>query len=245
MCLWVYGPVAQPGRCFRIRKRLPYKALFDLGQQVAECSNRSRPTHGDCMRLNVTIWLIIINVIVYVLELIFGNVFLTLFSLIPNLALNGYYWQFFTYMFLHSPADPLHIFLNMFALLMFGPRVELAMGSKKFIIFYLICGIGSSLLFLPLSGDMNTPMLGASGAIFGVLTAFGIMFPTTTVFVMGYIPMPAIFAVAIFGFLELFYGVAGLEPGIANFGHLGGMITALILLKFFGFRRKRIRYFWE
>jgi membrane associated rhomboid family serine protease len=197
------------------------------------------------MRLNITLWLIIIKIIVYVFELAFGNIFLSLFSLIPNLALKGFYWQFLTYMFLHSPADPFHIFFNMFALFMFGPRVELAMGSKKFLVFYLICGIGSALLFIPLSNDWNTPLLGASGAIFGVLTAFGIMFPTNIVYVMGYIPLPAIFAVAIFGFLELFYGVVGLEPGIANFGHLGGMITALILLKFFGFRRKRIRYFWE
>jgi membrane associated rhomboid family serine protease len=195
------------------------------------------------MRKNITLWLVIINIIVYVFELIFGKVFLTLFSLIPNLALNGFFWQFFTYMFLH--ADIMHIFLNMFALLMFGPRVELEMGTKRFLIFYLICGIGSGLLFLPLSSDTNKPMLGASGAIFGVLTAFGIMFPTATVFVMGYIPMPAIFAVVLFGFLEVFYGITGLEPGIANFGHLGGMITALILLKFFGFQKKRMRYFWE
>jgi membrane associated rhomboid family serine protease len=197
------------------------------------------------MKLNVTLWLIIINVIVYVFELIFGNAFLTLFSLIPNLALKGFYWQFLTYMFLHSPGDPLHIFLNMFALLMFGPRVELTMGPKKFLIFYLICGIGSALLFIPLSGNLNTPLLGASGAIFGVLTAFGLMFPTATVFVMGFFPMPAIFAVVVFGILEIFYGVTGLEPGIANFGHLGGMITAIILLKFFGFKKQRIRYFWE
>jgi membrane associated rhomboid family serine protease len=148
-------------------------------------------------------------------------------------------------MFLHDPSNLLHIFFNMFALFMFGPRVELAMGSKKFLTFYLICGIGSALLFIPLSGSLNTPLLGASGAIFGVLTSFGIMFPTATVYVMGFFPLPAILAVVVFGFLELFYGVSGIEPGIANFGHLGGMITALILLKFFGFRKKRIRYFWE
>lgn len=212
---------------------------------MAERSNRSRSIHDDNMKLNITLWLIIINVIVYVFELIFGNTFLTLFSLIPNLALKGFYWQFITYMFLHDPSNLLHIFFNMFALFMFGPRVELAMGSKKFLTFYLICGIGSALLFIPLSGSLNTPLLGASGAIFGVLTSFGIMFPTATVYVMGFFPLPAILAVVVFGFLELFYGVSGIEPGIANFGHLGGMITALILLKFFGFRKKRIRYFWE
>ena len=197
------------------------------------------------MRVNVTLWLIIINIVVYLFELIFGNTFLPLFALIPNLALKGFYWQFLTYMFIHSPTDPFHIFFNMFALLMFGPKVELAMGGKKFLLFYLICGIGSALLFIPLSGNLNTPLLGASGAIFGVLTTFGLMFPTATVFVMGYIPLPAILAVIIFGVLELFFGVTGLEPGIANFGHLGGMVTAIILLKFFGFQRKKVRYFWE
>lgn len=228
-----------------ISAQSPYKALSDLGQRVAERSNRSRPIHDDCMRINVTLWLVIINIIVYVFELIFGNVFLTLFSLIPNLAMKGFVWQFVTYMFLHSPVDPLHIFLNMFALLMFGPRVELEMGAKKFLIFYLICGIGSALLFIPLSDNWDTPLLGASGAIFGILTAFGIMFPQATVFVMGYIPMPAIFAVILFGGIELFFGISGFQPGIANFGHLGGMITGYILLKYFGFQRRRVRFYWE
>jgi membrane associated rhomboid family serine protease len=197
------------------------------------------------MRLNITLWLIIINIAVYVIELIFGEIFLYSFSLVPNLALNGFFWQFVTYMFLHSPFDPLHIFLNMFALLMFGPRVELEMGSRKFLTFYLICGIGSALFFMLLSSDWDKPLLGASGAIFGVLTAFGMMFPRTIVFVMGYIPMPAILAIVLFGFMELLYGISGIQPGIANFGHLGGMLTAFILLNLFGFKKRRVRFYWE
>jgi len=179
---------------------------------------------------------------VYFFQLIVGKWFTLLFGLVPSYLLKGFFWQPLTYMFLHDPLNPLHIFMNMFVLLMFGPRVELEMGSRNFLLFYLLCGIGSALFFTTITGFVNTPMIGASGAIFGVLTAFGMMFPRVTVFVMGY--MPAIFAVILFGFLELFYGISGLQPGVANFGHLGGMITAFILLKFF-FRRRKITYFWE
>jgi len=219
------------------------------------------------MRINITLWLIVINVIIFIFQVIAAG---SNFDLIktpgctPNdigwgpgcdglsdlLALNtkiliegGYIWQIFTYMFTHGGFA--HIFLNMFALLMFGHRVELEMGPRKFLTFYILCGIGSALLFMTITGISNSPMLGASGAIFGVLTAFGIMFPRATVFVMGYIPMPAIFAVILFGGIELFFGVTGFEPGIANFGHLGGMITGFILLKFFGFQRRKVRFYWE
>jgi membrane associated rhomboid family serine protease len=193
------------------------------------------------MRKNVVFWLLATNFIVFFLQLLFGNFFTLMFALVPAMAIRGFYWQFVTYMFLH--ADFYHILINMFVLLMFGPRIEIEMGPKKFLVFYLLCGIGSSLFYIALTGISRIPMLGASGAIFGVLTAFGIMFPRATVFVMGVIPMPALYAVVLFGILEFVYGISGAEPGIANFGHLGGMLTALILLYGFNFKKKR-EWYW-
>jgi membrane associated rhomboid family serine protease len=194
---------------------------------------------------NINFWLIVINILVYLLEVLFGESSIFLFGLVPSLAVKGFVWQFLTYMFLHSLSDPFHLIINMFVLFMFGPHVESAMGSKKFLTFYLICGIGSSLFYIILTGISSIPLIGASGAIFGVLTAFGIMFPEVTIFVMGIFPMPARIAVIFFGIIELIYGLSGFQPNIANFGHLGGMVVGFLLIKFFGFGKRKVRYVWE
>ena len=137
----------------------------------------------------------------------------------------------------------------MFGLLIFGPKIEMTMGSERFLKFYLICGLGSSLFYLSimgLSGDI--PMLGASGAIFGILTAYGLMYPRDIVYVQLLIPMPAVVFVMLYGGLQVLLGVLTLGQmggGIAYFGHVGGLVTAIILLKFFGYERRKIRYFWE
>jgi len=199
------------------------------------------------MKMTITIWLIIINVAAFFLELIFGDPFLKLFALVPSLLTKGYIWQIFTYMFLH--ADSTHIIFNMFGLLIFGPKIEMTMGSKRFLKFYLICGIGSSLFYLLIMGlSGNIPMLGASGAIFGVLTAYGLMYPRDIVYVQLLIPMPAIVFVMLYGISQILLGVLTLGEmggGVAYFGHVGGLVTAIILLKFFDYERRRIRYFWE
>jgi membrane associated rhomboid family serine protease len=212
------------------------------------------------MKLSITLWLIIINFIVF-----FGQLLLSGIDLIPGshgeivtdlLGLNiqtlitrGYIWQIFTYMFVHG--DFLHIFYNMFGLMIFGPKIELTMGRNRFLKYYLICGVFSSLFYMLIttlySGITNIPMVGASGAIFGVLTAYGLMYPRDTVYVQFFLPMPAIVFVFFYGALQLVLGVAtlGMEGGIAYFGHLGGMIAGLILIKYFDYGRRRIRYFWE
>ena len=163
----------------------------------------------------------------------------------------GYFWQYFSYMFVH--ADFSHIFFNMFGLLVFGPKIEATMRKNKFLKYYLICGLGSSifysLIICTTMGVSNIPMVGASGAIFGVLTAFGIMYPRDIVYVQFFIPMPAIIFITFYGIIQLLGGVLSLfgpqTGGIAYFGHLGGMIVGIILLKFFGYGSRRVRYFWE
>jgi len=209
------------------------------------------------MKLSYTLWLIFINIGVFFIQLLFhsvdfieystGGIIEDIFALNPRTFFTrGYVWQIFTYMFLH--AGPVHLFYNMFGLLVFGPKIELVMGRKKFLEYYLICGVGSALFHMLLSGINNIPMLGASGAIFGVLTAYGLMFPRDIIYVQFFFPMPAIVFVIFYGLFQFVLGIASLGKlggGVAYLGHVGGMITGFILLKLFGFSRKRVIYFWE
>jgi len=219
--------------------------------------------------MTYTLWLIIINFIVFFAQLLLTNIdFITdsygaivtdIFGLnLKTVFTRGYFWQFFSYMFLHATHDAegniyfWHIFVNMFGLLMFGPKIELTMGKKKFLKYYLICGVFSSIFYALITtlatGISGIPMVGASGALFGVLTAYGLMYPRDIVYVYFYLPLPAIVFVIFYGLFQLILGIASLGMmggGVAYFGHLGGMIAGFILIKYFGYSRRRIRYFWE
>ncbi len=177
--------------------------------------------------MRVTLSLIIISAVIFIAQALF-NGFTELFALTPAMGVGGSYWQFFTYMFLHG--DIVHIMINMFVLFIFGVMVERTLGWKKYLILYIVSGVGSSLLYLMLTGLSYTPMLGASGAVFAVLTAYGFLFPRNIIFVPPGIPLPARFAVVFFAGFELFLGLTGLQPGIANFGHIGGIVTGAILM---------------
>ncbi|MCX6814223.1 MAG: rhomboid family intramembrane serine protease [Candidatus Aenigmarchaeota archaeon] len=205
--------------------------------------------------MRVTLALIIINVMVFAAEIIYGDAFIQAFSLTPVIALSGAWWQFLTYMFLH--ADPLHIFFNMFALFMFGVVMERALGWKKYIFLYILSGVGSAafyifltLTFLP--GEMTVLMLGASGAVYGILAAFGFMFPKEVIYIY-FIPLPAMSAVFIFAGIELVAGITGVMPGIANFGHLGGIITSALVMLVWKYTSKprnekelrQYQFYWE
>ncbi|MCX6351995.1 MAG: rhomboid family intramembrane serine protease [Bacteroidetes bacterium] len=153
-------------------------------------------------------------------------------------------YQFVTYMFMHGGFW--HIAFNMLALWMFGSNVESFWGPKKFLTFYLACGLGAAALQTAITaftlssaspeyiqGYLNSPgaaMLGASGAVYGVLLAFGFLFPNMEVFMM-FIPIPikAKYAVMIWAGLELASGI-GMQDNVAHFAHLGGMLTGLILI---------------
>jgi membrane associated rhomboid family serine protease len=151
--------------------------------------------------------------------------------LIPANALSGAWWQFLTYMFLH--ANPSHLVFNMFVLLMFGTAIEAGLGWRKYLFLYMASGIGAALFYIGITGISSIPMLGASGAVFGVLAAYGFMFPGNKIFIpLIPRPIPAIFAIVLLGLAEFLLGAAGLEPGIANFGHLGGLITGVLLMSY-------------
>ncbi len=164
-------------------------------------------------------------------------------NLSPALALwpfgSGYFqpWQLVTYGFLHGGFN--HIFFNMFAVWMFGGPLERSWGSQRFILFYAVCVAGAGILQLlvqQLEGGVY-PTIGASGGVFGLLLAYGVMWPENRIFLI-FLPVPikAKWFVLIYGAAELLFGVTGSMPGIAHFAHLGGMLFGAGLLYKWGWR---------
>lgn len=162
-------------------------------------------------------------------DLYFGYILTAIFALFP-LGDGFYPWQLFTYMFMHGGFG--HLFFNMFALWMFGMELENVWGSKRFLTYYLLCGVGAGVANLLVAPLFTTPAptVGASGAIYGVLLAFGLMFPNRPIFLYFLLPIKAKYFVTIFLAFELFYGVTGTSDGIAHFAHLGGAAVGFVLL---------------
>ncbi len=155
---------------------------------------------------------------------------------------NFQFHQLVSYMFLH--ADFTHLFFNMFALWMFGRQLEYDLGSKRFLGYYLLTGIGAgalNLLVMSLTGDYALTV-GASGAVYGILLAFGVLHPNVPLYLM-FIPVPikAKWFVIGYGVLELLQGVSATPDGVAHFAHLGGMVFGLALLLFWRWKG-RIRF---
>ena len=186
--------------------------------------------------MRITVSLLVVNVAVFIIQALVPG-FTETFALTTNMAIeSGYVWQFFTYMFLHGSL--MHITFNMFVLFMFGTVIEHSLGEKKYLMLYVVSGIGAAMFHFALMGLSDVLMLGASGAVFGILTAYGFMFPKNIIFVFPGIPVPAIMAVVGFAALELLAGIFNLEPGIANFGHLGGIVSGVIMMYYWKNRMK-------
>ena len=141
-------------------------------------------------------------------------------------------YQFITYMFIHAGWD--HLFFNMFALWMFGRELEYALGSKRFLTYYIICGIGAALvqmLVAGLTGEYYIQLVGASGAVMGLLLAFGVLWPNSIIMlIFPPIPLKAKWFVIIYAVIELLLGATGRNPGVAHFAHIGGMLWGWALL---------------
>jgi membrane associated rhomboid family serine protease len=168
---------------------------------------------------------------------------LLLRNISPELALwpldSGlfYPWQVVSYAFLHGSFG--HLFFNMFAVYMFGTPLERAWGPQRFSVFYAACIIGAALMQIivqQFEGGVY-PTIGASGGVFGLLLAYGVMWPRNKIFLI-FLPIPieARWFVLIYGALELLFGVTRTMPGIAHFAHLGGMVFGAILLYRWGWR---------
>ena len=148
--------------------------------------------------------------------------------------LHGKIWQPFSYMFLHAAQDPFHLLFNMIMLWMFGGELERHWGPRAFLRFYLVCGVGAGLA-APLvglfGGNALVPTIGASGAIFGIFAAYGIIFPERTVLFMLIFPMRARTLVMIMFALQSFYLIKGPGGGVSYVAHLGGGLTGFLYLK--------------
>lgn len=143
-------------------------------------------------------------------------------------------WQLVSYMFLHGGIG--HIFFNLFALWMFGQSIENFWGTKRFTVFYFLTGIGAAILHMFIGGG-GAPTIGASGAVYGILLAFGMMFPNREIMLLfPPIPMKAKYFVAIFGVIELISGISRTDSGVAHFAHLGGMLVGFLLIKYWGLK---------
>jgi rhomboid-like protein len=217
--------------------------------------------------------LLIINILFFIGTYTLGSVIPDVIKYLPVYYFNSpnfRLWEVITYMFMHGGFA--HIFFNMFALFSFGSIVEYAMGPKRFLSFYFICGIGAIVLQMivqalevhAITGSItiqhpgldssylaygakaqslyelyNTPVVGASGAIFGLLIAFGMLFPNMELMIL-FIPVPikAKYIIPVYVVLELFLGVKQFSgDSVAHFAHLGGAILGYIMVKYWRLQR--------
>lgn len=205
-------------------------------------NNSYRPFGGFSVFPPVIKNLLIINAAVFFVQLLASNLLLggkplwyilnMWFALNPlTEGFNFQIWQLITYQFMHGGFS--HIFFNMFMLWMFGMEIENLWGSKKFLIYYLICGIAAGLAQLFIAPLFSTPALtiGASGAIFGVMIAFGMLFPDRHIFLYFLIPIRAKYLIGFLFVLEIFWiGDAG--SNVAHLAHLGGALAGFLFIMF-------------
>jgi len=195
----------------------------------------------------VTRNLLIANVAVFLLQQVLGNVLIYHFALWPwgpdqvdqlpdgsMLSVGFRPWQLVTYAFMHG--NTLHLFSNMLALFMFGGPIERSFGARNFLIYYVVCLLMAALAQLAVvqwfTGGFY-PTLGASGAIFGILLAFGMLFPHEKMMLI-FLPIPisAWIFVTLYALAELYMGVTGTQAGVAHFAHLGGMVGGFVLIQY-------------
>ncbi len=169
--------------------------------------------------------LLFANAAVYLLSMTMPAV-VDQFALIPILGLQRP-WTFVTYMFLHGSLG--HIFFNMLALYFFGPRLEERLGSRSFLWLYMVSGITGGLLSLIFTP--NVAIIGASGAVFGVMLGFAMFWPRDKIFIWGILPIEARWLVVGMTAMALYAGFGGGSGGIAHFAHLGGFLGAWLYLK--------------
>jgi len=206
----------------------------------------------------VTKNIILINILVFIATLINQDFMVRNFALFYPASPLFRPWQIVTHMFMHGGFW--HIFFNMYSLLIFGMVVEKVLGSKRFLIFYFVTGLGAVALHLGVeyvqaqvfaASNVNnynnlllTPTLGASGAIYGVLIAYAMLFPDSVLtLIFPPIPLKAKWWVLIFAGIELFTGVTGTVDGVAHFAHLGGMLFGFLLILYWKKTGKINRYY--
>lgn len=217
-------------------------------QQTSVWTRWAPPVTRNLIVINILLWLASLALLRHGIDLD------SLFGLHYFAASDFRLYQLLTYGLLHSRAGLDHVLSNMFALWMFGSSIERLWGSQRFLIYYFICGISAGLMqelswlyelgdlsaysgvateqgIIPVASYMNQLItIGASGSVFGILLAFGVIFPNVRIYIYFLFPMKAKYFVLLYGLLELFLGVSNTGGSVAHFAHLGGMIGGLILI---------------
>jgi len=197
----------------------------------------------------VTFGLIVATSLAYIVQLAGGLKFVLAFALWPlgtppdlgpDVAVGSFQaWQLISYSFLHGSFT--HLFLNMFALYMFGSELERLFGPRRYLTYWFAAVLAAGVTQLVVSASTGTyyPTVGASGGVFGLLLAYGINFPRRViVLLIPPIPMPAWLFVIVYAGIELYLGVTGTQAGVAHFAHLGGMLGGWLMLRYW--RRRAV-----
>ncbi len=196
-------------------------------------SNATRVFFGGPVTRTVKA-LIIANVAVFLLQVLgdlTGNHFIiAYFSLIPiRVTRDLMLWQLVTYMFLHGGI--FHLFFNMLTLFMFGNDLERYWGTRRFLNYYFLTGIGAGMCSWIVAPESRAAIIGASGAIYGLLLAYGMLYPNRIVYLNFLIPVKVKWLVLFMGVIAFFNSITGNEPGVANIAHLGGMLVGFVYIK--------------
>lgn len=174
----------------------------------------------------------------FVLQGIVGPQLVLLFGLVPaQVVRERWLWQTVTYAFLHG--NLWHLLLNLFALWMFGRVVEASWGSGEFLKYCLICALGAAAATLAITPFSTHPVIGASGVVYGLLVAFALLYPDTTVYLYFLFPMKAKYVALLFGLLEFTASAFGSGSHVANLAHLGGMLTGYVYIRWWGLIRRK------
>jgi len=185
-------------------------------------------------------WLLILNCAIFIVFFFFGIMaeratreVLQVLGLRASMFVRGALWQPFTYMFLHDPGGFGHILFNMLTLWMFGADLERDWGTRRFLKYYLVCGVGAGLCDVTVNlilGSTNISTIGSSGAIYGILLAFGLLYPTRTVYFSFLFPIQARYFVLIMGLIA-FMSSFNRQTAVSNVAHLGGMLFGYLYLR--------------
>jgi len=205
-------------------------------------TNQRRPINNSAIPTVIFV-LLVTNGLLYAVSQLQPRFMFANFALWPLDSMEPEFriLQLLTYGFLHDLRGLGHIAFNMFGLWMFGRDIERMIGARRFLTYYLTCVIGAGIVQLIVAGMQGGiyPTIGASGGVFGILLAFAMAFPNRMIMLLfPPIPMKAKYFVLIYGLLELYLGLSGRTPGVANFAHLGGMLFGFLLIQYWRNTRK-------
>ena len=188
--------------------------------------------------------LLTIMLAVFLLQMLVSSQINIYLGLVPILVWKKFFlWQLVTYLFLHGGIS--HLLFNLIALWMFGGELENYWGSPKFLRYFFFCGVGAGICTVVFSPDQFVPVIGASGAIYGLLLAYGWLFPNRPIYIYFLFPIPAKYFVILFGLIEFFSSLGGTGGGVAHLTHLGGLLFGLSYMLYPVIRQKVRREYYK